>query len=274
MLRRLRRALPERRAVEFDDAGGKRRPAAGRIHRSKPGADPGDRRAEAGAGRTARASRISIPSEISGGMQKRAGLARAMALDPEILFFDEPSAGLDPISSRLLDDLILELRDSLGRHDRGGHSRTGQHLHDRNQQRFPRRRITHPDCTGDRQRDAGPFHGSARAQISDARRRKKTERQPVMAKRVSSASIGAFVLASAALAAIVAVVLGSGVLLTHPHYFICMFQGNLNGLKIGSAVKVKGVQIGYGLENRSAVDSGRRRVAPAQLRADAAAGDR
>lgn len=54
------------------------------------------------------------PSEISGGMQKRAGLARAMALDPEILFFDEPSAGLDPISSRMLDDLILELRDSLG----------------------------------------------------------------------------------------------------------------------------------------------------------------
>ena len=47
-------------------------------------------------------------------MRKRAGLARAMALDPEALFFDEPSAGLDPISSRLLDDLILELRDSLG----------------------------------------------------------------------------------------------------------------------------------------------------------------
>src|SRR5436309_1158837 len=54
------------------------------------------------------------PSQISGGMQKRAGLARAMALDPDILFFDEPSAGLDPISSKLLDDLILELRASLG----------------------------------------------------------------------------------------------------------------------------------------------------------------
>jgi phospholipid/cholesterol/gamma-HCH transport system ATP-binding protein len=53
------------------------------------------------------------PSEISGGMRKRAGLARAMALDPEILFFDEPSAGLDPISAKLLDDLILELRRSL-----------------------------------------------------------------------------------------------------------------------------------------------------------------
>src|SRR5574341_1184387 len=54
------------------------------------------------------------PAEISGGMQKRAGLARAMALDPDILFFDEPSAGLDPISAKLLDDLILQLRDSLG----------------------------------------------------------------------------------------------------------------------------------------------------------------
>ena len=54
------------------------------------------------------------PSEISGGMRKRAGLARAMALDPDILFFDEPSAGLDPISSDLLDELILELRTSLG----------------------------------------------------------------------------------------------------------------------------------------------------------------
>ena len=54
------------------------------------------------------------PSDISGGMQKRAGLARAMALDPDILVFDEPGAGLDPISARLLDDLIIELRDSLG----------------------------------------------------------------------------------------------------------------------------------------------------------------
>ncbi len=54
------------------------------------------------------------PSEISGGMCKRASLARAMALDPEILFFDEPSAGLDPVSARRLDELIIELRDTLG----------------------------------------------------------------------------------------------------------------------------------------------------------------
>jgi phospholipid/cholesterol/gamma-HCH transport system ATP-binding protein len=49
-----------------------------------------------------------------GGMRKRAGLARALALDPDVLFFDEPSAGLDPITSSRLDDLILQLRDGLG----------------------------------------------------------------------------------------------------------------------------------------------------------------
>jgi phospholipid/cholesterol/gamma-HCH transport system ATP-binding protein len=54
------------------------------------------------------------PSQISGGMNKRAGIARAMALDPDILFLDEPGAGLDPLSSRRLDDLILRLRESLG----------------------------------------------------------------------------------------------------------------------------------------------------------------
>jgi phospholipid/cholesterol/gamma-HCH transport system ATP-binding protein len=55
-----------------------------------------------------------LPSEISGGMKKRAGIARAMALDPPILFFDEPSAGLDPVSSAALDNLIRELNAALG----------------------------------------------------------------------------------------------------------------------------------------------------------------
>jgi len=54
------------------------------------------------------------PSEISGGMQKRAGLARALALDPGIVFYDEPSAGLDPVSARKLDELILQVRDTFG----------------------------------------------------------------------------------------------------------------------------------------------------------------
>ncbi len=54
------------------------------------------------------------PSEISGGMKKRAGLARALALDPQIVYCDEPSAGLDPVSSKLLDDLLMEINQSLG----------------------------------------------------------------------------------------------------------------------------------------------------------------
>lgn len=54
------------------------------------------------------------PAQISGGMRKRAALARAIALDPDIIFFDEPSAGLDPVSAKMLDDLILELRGALG----------------------------------------------------------------------------------------------------------------------------------------------------------------
>jgi phospholipid/cholesterol/gamma-HCH transport system ATP-binding protein len=54
------------------------------------------------------------PSELSGGMKKRAGLARALALDPKIVFFDEPSGGLDPVTSKEIDELILEVRDTLG----------------------------------------------------------------------------------------------------------------------------------------------------------------
>ncbi len=93
-------------------------------------------------------------------MKKRAGLARAMALDPEILFFDEPSAGLDPLSSRRLDDLILDLRDSLGDDHRAGDPRAAEHLRARRRCRLSRRGARDHDRPG----QAGGPQGELRPQ--------------------------------------------------------------------------------------------------------------
>lgn len=83
------------------------------------------------------------PSEISGGMQKRVGLARALALSPDVMFYDEPTTGLDPVNSRRIDDLIASVRDSRGvtgiivTHD----LRTVQRVADRIVMLYPRRKL-------------------------------------------------------------------------------------------------------------------------------------
>src|SRR6476660_8897315 len=148
------------------------------------------------------------PSQISGGMQKRAGLARAMALDPEILFFDEPSAGLDPISARRLDELILNLRDSLG--------------------------ITLVVVSHDL---ASIFTIGNNSIFLDAETR-------TMIEKISPTLIGAFVVGAVALLVIGVVAFGSGQLFRKTQQFVLYFDGSVNGLHMGAPVKFKGVEIG------------------------------
>ena len=90
-----------------------------------------DRAREAAPGRACKAVEDKMPSELSGGMKKRAAIARAMALEPKLIFLDEPSAGLDPVSAAELDELIIALERGARADGGGGHARAREHLPDR-----------------------------------------------------------------------------------------------------------------------------------------------
>ena len=179
------------------------------------------------------------PSEISGGMRKRAGLARAMALDPEILYFDEPSAGLDPLSSRRLDDLILELRDSLGTtvvlvtHELPSIFELGDNA---------------VFLDAERKTMIAQGKPSELKDSPDPKVRAFMSRGAAMSAKTHPRLVGAFVLGAVALVLAAIVLLSSGGLFQERDRFVVFFPGSVKGLQTGSQVTFRGVRVGEVIE--------------------------
>jgi len=174
------------------------------------------------------------PSEISGGMAKRAGLARAIALDPEILFFDVPSAGLDPISSRNLDNLIMELRNSLGAtvvvvtHELAS-------IFD----------IADNSVFLDPEEKIMITQGDPNVLLKESSNSKviKFLSRGKMIKNANSTVIGSFIIGAVILIVVVFLVFGSRKLFVTTNQFVIYFRSSPQGLSIGTPVKLKGVKI-------------------------------
>ena len=179
------------------------------------------------------------PSEISGGMRKRAGLARALAMDPEIVFFDEPSAGLDPVSAALLDELILELKENMGMtvvvvtHDLDSIFTIG------NNSVFLDA-ATHTMITG----------GDPHVLRCDQAHPDIVRRIPLMSKSANKTLIGAFVVGATALLLLAIAVFGSGKLFQTTSRYVLFFDGSISGLSVGSPVLFRGVPVGRVVEIR------------------------
>ena len=183
------------------------------------------------------------PSEISGGMLKRAGVARAMALDPDILFFDEPSAGLDPISSRRLDDLILELRASLGATMVVVTHELAQHLRHRRRGRVPRRGDADHDRAGQSEDAPRREPRGEGAGLPHARRAGRG-RIDSMSTRANPAVIGAFVVGAVALLLVALLVWGGTGLFRTKLDYVLFFDSAVTGLNKGAPVLARGVKVG------------------------------
>ena len=180
------------------------------------------------------------PAEISGGMMKRAAIARAMALDPDIVFLDEPSGGLDPITSAELDQLILRLRASLGitfvviTHELASIFTHRRPLHHARQggQRHHRRR--------EAGRAPRPQRQSARPPVLQSAGR-SSER---MSRKTNYFKLGLFVIAAVVIAIAIVLALGAGNIFKSTTTIETYFDESVQGLDVGSAVKYRGVQIG------------------------------
>ena len=160
-----------------------------------------------------------------------------MALDPDILFFDEPSAGLDPISSRLLDELILELRDSLGAtvvmvtHELASIFTIGTNSV------FLDADTKTMIAQGDPEKAAGGVARPEGPPISHTWR-------PARMKRANPAVIGGFIVGAVVLAIAGVMMLGSGKLFTETIKCVMYFEGAIQGLYVGAPVNFRGVKVG------------------------------
>jgi phospholipid/cholesterol/gamma-HCH transport system ATP-binding protein len=193
------------------------------------------------------------PAELSGGMMKRAGLARAMALDPAILFLDEPSAGLDPVSSSRLDDLILQLRESLGC--------TFVVVTHELPSIFA---IADTAAFLDPAPPRGRLAGSGRPRLPDQtgpagwRSRAAGPGTDDMSKRANPTVIGVFVLVAVALVVTGILTLGGLHLFREEITYVAFFDGDVSGLSVGSPVLYRGVQVGQVSAIKIALDPGTR----------------
>ena len=188
---------------------------------------------------------------------KRAGLARAMALDPEILFFDEPSAGLDPITSKRLDDLIRQLRDDLGAtivmvtHELpsifaiadnsvflDNVKRTATAAGDPKEMV----RTTSDPMVREFLTREGTFHEDALA--PDVAPRRAVRSRSRMMRKVNPTLVGAFVLGAIGLVMAIVILFGGGKLFQPTVPVVMYFEGSVKGLQLGSAITFRGVDVG------------------------------
>jgi hypothetical protein len=178
-----------------------------------------------------------LPGELSGGMQKRAAIARAMVLDPNLIFLDEPSSGLDPLSRRSLDDLIIRLRSRPGYHLRRRDARTGLDIRHCGQGCPPRQKHR----ARWRQRAARKSSGARRRGMDPA---VHEQAGGLMAARSHYFRIGLFLLLGLALIAGAAIFLGLGLVIRETRQAESYFGYSVEGLNSGSYVMYRGVIIG------------------------------